>query len=144
MAKKQVICMRRDLNMRRGKEVSQGAHASMKAILDQGSFFTTETLFSAALASALKYVCSKVLVIPMTEHTEEWLTTNFKKICVQVTDEQDLFNIVEQAKLLKIPYSLILDSGLTEFGGVPTYTCCAIGPADEELINQITGNHKLL
>lgn len=30
---KQVIVMRKDLNMRRGKQIAQGAHASMAALL---------------------------------------------------------------------------------------------------------------
>ena len=30
---KQVIVIRNDLNMRRGKQIVQGAHASMKAII---------------------------------------------------------------------------------------------------------------
>ena len=36
MKTKQVIVLRKDLNMRKGKMVAQGAHASMKAILDEG------------------------------------------------------------------------------------------------------------
>ena len=33
---KQVIVMRKDLNMRKGKMIAQGAHASMKVLLDAG------------------------------------------------------------------------------------------------------------
>jgi PTH2 family peptidyl-tRNA hydrolase len=33
-APKQVIIIRKDLNMRKGKMIAQGAHASMKAIFD--------------------------------------------------------------------------------------------------------------
>ena len=43
-----------------------------------------------------------------------------------------------------LPCALIQDSGLTEFKGIPTYTCCAIGPAKEELIDEITGDLPLL
>src|SRR5271157_6246907 len=39
---KQVIVMRKDLNMRKGKMIAQGAHASMKAILYQMEKSTSE------------------------------------------------------------------------------------------------------
>jgi PTH2 family peptidyl-tRNA hydrolase len=132
MSKKQVIVMRTDLNMRKGKMVSQGAHASLKAILDQGKVIEV-------LGNTLD-----VFAIPLTEHLHEWITTNFKKITVQAPDEQTLHDVIQKAKEAEIPYALILDSGLTEFGGVATYTCCAIGPADDEIINSITGDFKLL
>ncbi len=40
--------------------------------------------------------------------------------------------------------SLIIDAGLTEFGGVPTRTCIAIGPNWSDEIDEITGHLKLL
>jgi peptidyl-tRNA hydrolase len=40
--------------------------------------------------------------------------------------------------------SLITDAGLTEFAGVPTNTCVAIGPAWNEKVDAITGALKLL
>lgn len=36
MDAKQVIVMRKDLGMRKGKMIAQGAHAAMKALLDRG------------------------------------------------------------------------------------------------------------
>lgn len=131
-SKKQVIVMRTDLNMRRGKQIAQGAHSSLKAILDQGGVIETP-------GEQCDFYC-----IPLSDHINYWLTSNFKKITVQAPDEQTLFDVVEQAKAANIPYALILDSGLTEFGGIPTHTCCAIGPADDEIINAITGSFKLL
>ena len=40
MQTKQVIVIRKDLNMRKGKMIAQGAHASMKVILDEFHFET--------------------------------------------------------------------------------------------------------
>lgn len=37
-----------------------------------------------------------------------------------------------------------VDAGLTEFKGIPTKTCIAIGPADSNEINKISGHLKLL
>ena len=39
MTHKQVIVLRKDLNMRKGKMVAQGAHASMAAILSLSENF---------------------------------------------------------------------------------------------------------
>ena len=61
------------------------------------------------------------------------------KICVSVTSEEDLELICNAAQEAGLPAVLIVDAGLTEFGGVPTKTCCAIGPALPDKIDAITG-----
>ena len=43
---KQVIVMRRDLNMRKGKMVAQGAHASMAVLLNAGRYDDGEAMES--------------------------------------------------------------------------------------------------
>jgi PTH2 family peptidyl-tRNA hydrolase len=123
---KQVIVMRKDLNMRKGKMIAQGAHASLKAVIDK-------------------------LDDPQVK---EWLDGLFTKICVSVNSKEELFEVYDFASTLIyynknndkmiVPCAIIEDSGLTEFNGVPTYTCCAIGPAEDTVIDQITGNLKLL
>lgn len=126
MEHKQVIVLRKDLNMRKGKMVAQGAHASMGAIL------------------GLSKVVDGQLVIPMDERIEPWLTGRFKKICVYVNTEEELIKVYEQAKEAGLVTSLIVDSGLTEFGGVPTKTAVAVGPDREDRVNAITGGLPLL
>jgi PTH2 family peptidyl-tRNA hydrolase len=119
MEHKQVIVMRKDLNMRKGKLVAQGAHASMGAILS---------------------LCKRdgnTLVLEMDERVEPWLTGRFKKICVYVNTEQELLDIHQQAKEAGLVTSLIVDSGLTEFNGVPTKTAVAVGPDREDRIDAI-------
>jgi PTH2 family peptidyl-tRNA hydrolase len=39
---------------------------------------------------------------------------------------------------------LITDAGATEFHGVPTHTCCAVGPAWTDEVDAITGALPLL
>lgn len=123
---KQVIVLRKDLNMRKGKMIAQGAHASMAAILNLGSEQNDS------------------FVIPKDERIWEWLTGNFKKICVYVENEGELFRLYNQAKEAGLVCSIIKDNGLTEFGGVPTFTAIAIGPDKEENIDPITSHLKLL
>jgi PTH2 family peptidyl-tRNA hydrolase len=132
---KQVIVMRKDLNMRKGKMIAQGAHASLKVLLDAGAVTAGEAgdgavgaRFSLALSPALA----------------DWLGGRFAKVCVSVDSEAALDAIVEQARAAGVPCALIVDSGRTEFHGVPTKTCCAVGPAWTDEVDAITGDLPLL
>lgn len=125
---KQVIVMRKDLNMRKGKMVAQGAHASMRVILQAGAPDPAQQTFT----------------ITMTEPMAAWLTGRFTKVCVSVDSEAALEAIVERAKIAGVPVALITDAGQTEFHGVPTKTCCAVGPAWAEDVDAITGGLTLL
>lgn len=120
MEHKQIIILRKDLNMRKGKLVAQGAHASMGAIL------------------ALMKREGNTLTLEMDERTEPWLTGRFKKICVYVNTEQELLDLHKQALDAGMVCSLIQDAGLTEFGGVKTYTAVAIGPDREDKVDVLT------
>jgi PTH2 family peptidyl-tRNA hydrolase len=128
MKSKQVIVIRKDLNMRKGKMVAQGAHASMKAVLD----------------SMIDVEEEKVLYLEPGTPMEDWINGIFTKICVSVDSEEELLELYNSAKIQGYNAALIQDAGLTEFGGVPTYTCCAIGPNWEDEVNAITGHLKLL
>lgn len=130
MNHKQVIVIRKDLNMRKGKITAQGAHASEAAVLSNG--------FVAEVNE------KRCLCIPLTVANEPWLTTNFKKVVVSVNSEAELKEIHAKATAAGIECSLILDSGLTEFGGVHTYTAVAVGPDVADKIDPITGGLPLL
>jgi peptidyl-tRNA hydrolase, PTH2 family len=123
---KQVIVLRKDLNMRKGKMVAQGAHASMAAIL------------KLAVREGDR------LVIPLDERIEPWLLCRFTKICVSVNSEAELLAIHEKSLAAGVLTSLILDSGVTEFGGVPTNTAVAVGPDQVSKVDAITGGLPLL
>jgi len=128
MRTKQVIVIRKDLNMRRGKQIAQGAHASMKVFFDRMEYCDH----------------GDMKINNITPEMEEWVNGAFTKICVSVNSEEELLDIYTKAMEANLPRSLIQDAGLTEFGGVPTYTAVAVGPADADEINKITGNLKLL
>jgi peptidyl-tRNA hydrolase, PTH2 family len=124
---KQVIVMRKDLGMRKGKMIAQGAHASLKVLLDHAS------------------LTDDALVIPLDAATREWLVSGrVTKVCVSVDSESQLDAVIEQARAAGVPCALIVDSGRTEFHGVPTKTCCAVGPAPADAVDQITGSLPLL
>lgn len=148
---KQVIVMRTDLGMRKGKMVAQGAHASMKVLLDLGKVLVDysdmdgshcETYFRATLKQRRQvYSGHPDVDLPAMI---EWLEGRFTKICVSVDSEEELLDIYKKATDNGLLCSLIQDAGLTEFGGVPTYTCVAVGPDFPEKVDDLTGKLKLL
>lgn len=137
---KQVLIVRKDLNMRKGKIAAQAAHASMKV------FFDRKTL-KASMPNDVSHqtrLLDMEMVIPLTPSMYAWVTGNFAKICVSVDSEQELLDVYKKAQEAGLVCSLVTDSGLTEFHGVPTNTVVAIGPDRSEEIDKITGSLKLL
>lgn len=144
MKAKQVIVMRKDLNMRKGKMVAQGAHASMKVILDRMTNSPNFKYLQGEEQWEMDGILNKSLKIEAGTALHDWIEGLFTKICVTVDSEQELEEIYQKAIEQNVPCAMIVDAGLTEFGGVPTKTCCAIGPAWSEEVDRITGHLKLL
>lgn len=121
--------MRKDLGMRKGKMIAQGAHASMKVLIDAGHASADGASYTLALDAAMT----------------SWIVTGrFTKVCVSVDSEAALDAIVARARDAGVPCALIVDAGRTEFHGVPTKTCCAVGPAWADAVDAITGSLPLL
>ena len=125
-AVKQVIVMRKDLGMRKGKMIAQGAHASMSFICRR----LQET--------------GSVSFDDFTEAQRAWLTGAFAKVCCRVNSEEELMEIHDKALKAGLEVHLITDSGETEFHGEPTNTCLAIGPDGADKIDTVTGDLQLL
>jgi peptidyl-tRNA hydrolase len=68
----------------------------------------------------------------------------FTKITVGCNSEKELLDAYNLANKLKLPTALIQDEGLTEFKSIKTKTCIAIGPANVDIIDEVTGSFKLL
>lgn len=120
--------MRKDLGMRKGKMIAQGAHASL-GVFTQKMYFL-EGPFNHALQ--------------LDKAMDEWLESSYTKIVVGCDSAKELLDLEREAKENSIPCKLIVDSGLTEFNGVPTITCIAIGPGYNEDIDKLTGHLNLL
>lgn len=125
---KQVLIVRKDLNMRKGKIAAQAAHASLKVFFDRIEYCDH----------------GEMKISNITSEMDEWINGTFTKVCVYVNSENELLEKYNQAKESNLPCSLILDAGFTEFGGIPTHTVVAIGPAKGEDVDKITGELKLL
>jgi PTH2 family peptidyl-tRNA hydrolase len=137
---KQVIVMRKDLNMRKGKMVSQGAHASLGAVLAMMSREETTRESGGIPWEMVEYKVRALKNSPL----EQWISGIFTKITVGVDSLEELEMIYNKAKEAGIPTVMITDAGFTEFKGVPTVTCIAVGPYWSEKIDSITGHLKLL
>jgi PTH2 family peptidyl-tRNA hydrolase len=114
---KQVIVVRTDLKMGKGKLAAQVAHA--------------------ALASAEE---------SMGRHASwyrEWKDQGQAKVVVKGADESELQELFKKAKSMGLPSSLIQDAGRTQLEP-GTVTCMAVGPAPAELVDRLTGQLKLL
>ncbi len=114
---KQVIVVRTDLKMGKGKLAAQVAHA--------------------ALASAEE---------GMERHASwyrEWKVQGQAKVVVKGADESVLQELFKKAKSIGLPSSLIQDAGRTQLEP-GTVTCLGVGPAPAELIDRVTGQLKLL
>jgi len=116
MGIKQVIVIRSDLKMGKGKAAGQVAHASLSAYI------------KARKADA--------------ETAGQWEEEGQKKVVLKVQSESELFMLFEKMKR-EIPCALIQDAGKTQLEPGTT-TCFGAGPADESLINKYTKELKLL
>jgi len=126
---KQVIVIRRDLKMRRGKEIAQGAHASMAWLRQR----IMPHLTPAGQADHVQVSAAE----------RDWLELSMRKVTVKVGSETELLDVYEKALAAGLVVHMITDRGLTEFGGVPTRTCLAVGPDYDDLIDPVTGGLEL-
>lgn len=128
-AVKQVIVMRRtymdaegkSFKLRTGKMIAQACHASM--------VFMSEIITQKRT---------------LTDEQKEWLFGSFAKICVYVETKEELRDIYYKASDARLTVRMVTDAGNTEFHGIPTETCLAIGPNYVSEIDKITGDLPLL
>ncbi len=111
---KQVILVRQDLKLPKGKLAAQSAHASVEAVLK----------------SPEKKVAA-------------WREQGMPKIVLKVKDEKELLSYFQKAKDAKLIATLITDAGHTVLAP-GTKTCVGIGPDQEESLDKITGKLALL
>jgi PTH2 family peptidyl-tRNA hydrolase len=111
MEYKQVIVVREDLDISEGKRAAQVAHAAVGAALE-------------ARESHTKWY-------------KEWLREGQRKVVLRARDLQELRELHEQARTLKLPAVTIDDAGLTELPPGTT-TCLGIGPAPEDQVDRVT------
>jgi len=116
MAIKQVIVVRTDLDMGKGKIAAQVGHACVLGAEH------------------------------VRKSNPEWFSvwwTGQEKIVLKVANLKELEQVKQDAIEFDVPWSEVTDAGHTQISPGTT-TCISIGPAPEEKIDKITGDLKLL
>jgi PTH2 family peptidyl-tRNA hydrolase len=111
---KQLIIIRADLKLPKGKAAAQAAHASVEATLRSEK-----------------------------EAVKEWRAEGMAKIVLKVEDEKALLKANQLAKDEGLVTAMITDAGRTCIAP-GTKTCVGIGPAEEEKLDALFGEEKLL
>ena len=111
---KQVVIIRTDLKMDKGKMVAQGGHA----------FVNSALLASPAIFKA-------------------WDNGGCKKVALKTDSLGELLKLFKAAQEDGLPCFLVRDAGCTQVEP-GTVTCLGIGPASEKDIDALTRQLKLL
>ncbi len=111
---KQVILVRKDIKIPKGKLAVQCAHASVEAV-------------QKSAKSDLK----------------KWKSEGSKKVVLKVKNLDELNQYDKKAQKIGLKTALIIDAGKTVFKEA-TITCLAIGPDEDPKIDKITGKLKIL
>ncbi len=111
---KQVILVRQDLKLSKGKMAAQVSHASVEALLKSHK-----------------------------DDSTAWRAQGMKKVVLKVTDEKELLEHKRKAEDAGLVTALITDAGHTHLAP-GTVTCLGIGPDKAEKIDKITGHLKLI
>ncbi len=114
---KQVIVIRTDIKMGKGKIAAQAAHASLQSYKE-----------------AFK---------KNPEVVKLWENSGCEKVVLKIPALEDLLALKADIDASRIPNSLITDSGRTQLES-NTITCLGIGPWYEEEIDKYTSHLKLL
>ncbi|MCC9260873.1 MAG: aminoacyl-tRNA hydrolase [Methanobrevibacter woesei] len=111
---KQVMVVRNDLKMGKGKIAAQCCHGSL------GAYKKTNP-----------------------EKIRKWENEAYAKVVCKVNSLEELLELKKQAIINKVSYYLVVDAGRTQ---VPTSTTTvlALGPDEDEILDKITGDLKLL
>lgn len=125
---KQVIVVRNDLKMPKGKLAAQVAHASMMFLCHFAHLEDTETPFG----------------ILLTETGWKWfLESGMCKVVLCADSLEQIEQIHKAATEAGLTAHVVRDAARTTFRE-PTVTCLAIGPAPVEEVDAITGGLRLL
>lgn len=121
---KQVIVVRKDLRLKKGKIASLAAHAAMQFILDNNESDRPDELR-----------------VKLSQQEVHWLKGTFDKDVLGVDSQDALSNMVLKAELNGINVYSIFDKSKKPDEG-PQLVCAAFGPDEEDQLKQVVGSLK--
>jgi PTH2 family peptidyl-tRNA hydrolase len=111
---KQVMVVRTDIKMGKGKIAAQCCHAAIGAYKQADK-----------------------------EKIRKWENEAYAKVVLKAPTLQDLYNLRELARANGVAYYLVTDAGITQLPK-STVTVLGLGPDEDEILDKITGDLKLL
>lgn len=138
---KQVIVARRDIHMPPGKLAAQVAHASVAAIKSMGAW--TDKTGIAFGPDHHEFTIRFHVDSPNQMAAHYWLSESFPKVVLEAKDEMEMEILFAEFQRSGLPCGKIIDSGRTVYDGQHNLTCIALGPANREDIDKITGHLPL-
>lgn len=137
---KQMIVMRRDLKMRKGKIAAQAGHACVEAVLM--ALAREDRLNQVRVSPGGGWVYLEDEGVAPTA-LSDWFDAGVAKVCVYVDSEEELLELAALGRERGFACALVHDAGLTEFHGESTFTCLAFEPLRADEIDPLTGDLPL-
>lgn len=132
---KMTLVVRKDLKMGSGKIAAQCAHAAVAVVEDVLAIRSTQASSpDAVLAdSALMWL----------RWYDAWHVSGCSKVALQCPDEETMMAIAKHARQVQLPFYVIRDAGRTQIAP-GSKTVVAVGPGPKSLVDEVTGQLKLL
>lgn len=145
---KQVIIVRKDLNMSHGKMAAQVSHASMAFLLSELRKHVVKEVNNSVSESKYHYR----LTMPIEKGiVEEWINGAFVKTILEAKTKGKLLKVIDMADSIGlvngVDYFLIYDNCYTELTpeeeNGTTLTCIGFKPMDADIIDKIGKKYQL-
>jgi PTH2 family peptidyl-tRNA hydrolase len=120
---KQVIVVRKDLNLRKSELAAQVATASMGFLLDNNESKRADEIN-----------------VKLSNEEARWINESFTKVVVGVDSEDALQDLIFKAEIEGIGFYPVVST--TPRGN--STICVAFGPDQSSLVDQVTGHLRLL
>lgn len=123
---KQVLIVRRDLNLPTGELVVQVTHAAARALM--------KAISKEGRVDQLRTDSEDWVYLEAPEGQDspltDWFQSDMAKIYASVDSEEALLELDRRAREAGVTTALIQEDGLTEFPGMPIYTALGFEPLE--------------